>query len=227
MIGSNQIAEIAAALGDPVRVNMLLALRDEGTLTAGQLATIGNVAPSTASEHLSRLTACRLINPTREGRQRLYSIADRDLCDVLDGIETLGRRNQAADKPPPPGVMHSRLCYDHLAGRLGCALSAALFGAGHLAHCRGGVAVTANGAQWLAGFDIDTGALEAEQRCTLRLCCDWMLDDHHLGGAVAGAMLKAFRARDWLRIRRGSPLVEVTPIGAAVLRKDFGIDLGG
>ena len=61
MPSSNQIARITAALGDPVRVNMFLAMRFDGGLTASELALVGNVAPSTGSEHPAKMLEANLI----------------------------------------------------------------------------------------------------------------------------------------------------------------------
>ena len=89
MPSSNQIAQITSAMGDAVRVNMLLALRFDGGLTASELARVGNVAPSTASEHLARMVAAGLIVQQKMGRQRLYALADAEVCDILDSVTAL------------------------------------------------------------------------------------------------------------------------------------------
>jgi len=46
-------ADTAALLSDPARASILMALMGGIALPAGQLAMIANVAPQTASSHLS------------------------------------------------------------------------------------------------------------------------------------------------------------------------------
>jgi Helix-turn-helix domain len=55
MSGEADIAAVAALLADPTRATMLLTLSDGRAFTASELAKSAKVAPSTASEHLSRL----------------------------------------------------------------------------------------------------------------------------------------------------------------------------
>jgi hypothetical protein len=55
------VSSIAAAIGEPARTRMLYSLMDGHARTATELAFAAEVSPSTASVHLSRLTAENLI----------------------------------------------------------------------------------------------------------------------------------------------------------------------
>lgn len=227
MTSSNHIAQITSAMGDPVRVNMLMSLRLDGALSATELARVGNVAPSTASEHLARMMAADLIVQQKVGRQRLYSIADADICDLLDGVTAMAERRMKQTTAPihSTATLHARLCYDHLAGKLGCDVSNALFDKGYLRLGRKGPEITPDGATWLDTFGVDPATLEDGHRCPLRLCADWTEDGHHLGGSVASGMLEAFRQRDWVRTRRGDMDVSVTPLGISGFRRELGVEV--
>ena len=63
---------IAALIGDPTRTNMLLALMGGLAFPAGELAMRANVAPQTASSHLSKLLDAKLLSVEVKGRQ-LYN----------------------------------------------------------------------------------------------------------------------------------------------------------
>lgn len=228
MSTSNQIAAIAAAMGDPVRINMLLSLRHDGVLTATELAGVGNVAPSTASEHLAKLMASNLVVQQKSGRQRLYSLADGDVCDLVDGVTALAEKNRLTSGTQvslPRGFLHSRLCLDHLAGELGCMVTNALFDRGVLRHGAKGPETTAYGRLWLAEIGVNEQAQEDGLRCPLRLCHDWTQNAYHLGGGVAGALLTSFRRNDWIRTRRGDAEVLLTPKGVSALKAELGLDL--
>lgn len=228
MRATGRISEIAALIGDPVRADMLLSLRDDGEMSAGELAAVGNVAPSTASEHLARMTALGLLRLRQSGRRRFYSLADARLCDVLDSIVAISGSHTSPEtrrREMPAGHLHARLCGDHMAGRLGCGVAAALFDADYLGHSRQGIRVTPDGGRWLTGIGVDLRRVQAAPRCAVRLCPDWIEDAHHVGGAVGAALLGAFRSRDWVRTSRGDPAIRVTPVGRATLRRDLGLDL--
>src|SRR3974390_3275694 len=63
MSNAPQIAEVAALVGDPARANILCALLGGRALTATELAYAAGVTPQTASGHLGKLAAARLIVP--------------------------------------------------------------------------------------------------------------------------------------------------------------------
>lgn len=70
MLADVDVSVPAALIAEPARAAMLVALLDGRSLPAGELARAARVSPSTASEHLSRLTAGGLTTVTRSGRHR-------------------------------------------------------------------------------------------------------------------------------------------------------------
>src|SRR5580704_3894846 len=67
------VSKIAAAFGEPARARMLFCLIDGRARTSTELAIVAEVAPSTASVHLQRLTALRLVRVMPQGKHRYYS----------------------------------------------------------------------------------------------------------------------------------------------------------
>src|SRR5438094_619332 len=63
-----------ASVREPARATMLSALLDGRALTASELAYAARVAPHTATTHLAKLTAARLLSPTRDGRHRYSAL---------------------------------------------------------------------------------------------------------------------------------------------------------
>ena len=72
-----------AAIADPTRRRVLELLRDERSLTAGELAerfpTISRVA---VSKHLRVLREARLVRSRKSGRERHYTLDPRPLASV-------------------------------------------------------------------------------------------------------------------------------------------------
>ena len=63
MDGDADVAAAAALIGEPARAALLLALTEEGSLPARELAARVHIAPSTASGHLARLVEGALRAP--------------------------------------------------------------------------------------------------------------------------------------------------------------------
>ncbi len=83
MMDTPYIAEVAALIGDPARANMLLALKDDGVLSATELAHVAGVAANTASGHLARLTEAQIVTVERKGRHRYYCLAGDAVAEWL------------------------------------------------------------------------------------------------------------------------------------------------
>lgn len=68
-------ARLFAALSDPTRLRLLLALRD-GELCACQLIALVGLAPSTVSKHLALLREAGLVAARKEGRWVHYRLEE-------------------------------------------------------------------------------------------------------------------------------------------------------
>ena len=71
------LADVAALFADPTRATMCLAMLDGRAWTLTELSRLADVAPSTASAHLSRLTAGGVLAEERQGRHRYVRLAGR------------------------------------------------------------------------------------------------------------------------------------------------------
>src|SRR2546421_9840673 len=113
------LVEVAALVGDTARATMLSVLMGGRSLTAKELAYYANVARSTASVHLSKLVAARLLTVIRERRISYYRITSPLVASMLESIMIVA----AMEVPPPrqPEASHAyalrfaRGSDDHLA----------------------------------------------------------------------------------------------------------------
>lgn len=241
--GDADIAVLGSLFADPARCAVLLALDDGRALPASVLADEAGVSRSTASSHLTKLTEAGLLRVEAHGRHRYYRLAGPEVGVLLEQLVALA--------PPRPirslrdGTRAARLraartCYDHLAGRLGVEIMAALLDRGVLTGGDGrydpardtGDALsnpghdvryelTDHGRSYLRklGVEIPFG-----KRPLVRYCVDWSEQRHHLGGALGRAMLDSFLAARWIsRVPRGRA-VKVTAEGGTALGDWFGID---
>lgn len=239
------IAPVAALFADPSRARIVSALVDRRALPASVLAAEAGVSASTASEHLGRLVDGGVLRVEQSGRHRYYRLAGPDVAAAVESL--------AAIAPQPPvrslrestraaALRRARTCYDHLAGRLGVAVTAALVEADALLRTDGGTGVQRahgdrlsapvrrhpyrigpRGEAVFGGLGVDLPAVLAGRREPLRFCVDWSEQQHHLAGGLGAALLAALVEADWVRpaARRA---VELTDAGRDGLRERLGVD---
>ncbi|MGW1168875.1 ArsR/SmtB family transcription factor [Streptomyces sp. NPDC001153] len=221
------LAALAALIADETRAACLLALLDGRAWTAGELARHAGVAASTLSEHLGKLVAGGLLVEERQGRHRYVRLADARAAELVEDLAA--RLPPAAVRRPPRTLRESsagsamargRTCYDHLAGRLGIAVTDALTLRGLLRQDTG-FALTDAGVEWFrtAGIPLDVSS----RRPLARACLDWTERRPHLAGAAGAALCRHALEVGWC-VRIGSErAVKVTPSGERELSALLGI----
>jgi DNA-binding transcriptional ArsR family regulator len=222
------IAEVAAAIGDPSRTKVLRALADGGVLPASALAAEAGVSVSTISGHLTRLREAKLLTVEHDGRHRYYRLASTDVARALEELARIARPlpvRSLRDGVRTQALLRARLCYDHLAGRLGVALLAALVDGGVLANTAGSYRITPTGLDKLGAFGIDAEEF-SRRRPAIRYCVDWGENRHHLAGALGAAVVNRLFALEWLRRGRARRVVQLTETGRTGLHKTFGVPFG-
>ena len=235
------VAEIAGLIGEPSRAAVLMALIDGRALAASTLAEEAGVARSTISGHLGRLTDAGLITVEPSGRNRYYRLASAEVAEALESLARLA--------PPKPvrslrqatrahALRRARSCYDHLAGRLGVALTDALLARGDLVAQRSSSEatdpilgpgrahafhLTEPGAKHLAELGVAVAVEPHSRRPLIRYCVDWSEQRPHLGGALGAAMMQMLLEREWVTRGSGRAIL-TTPAGDAALLEQFGVD---
>lgn len=214
------VAAVAALLAEPARAAMLLALMDGRALTATELAIEGQVAPSTASSHLARLTDAGLLSLLKQGRQRYFRLTNAPVAELIEALLGFAARDghdAVPTGPADPALRHARSCYDHLAGRCGVDLWDRLHAHGLLAENDGATALTRPGAAWCQQMGIDLDALRALRRPLCRPCLDWSERRTHLAGALGAAIFERMLALSLVRRQPQGRTLQVTPKGARSL----------
>jgi DNA-binding transcriptional ArsR family regulator len=220
------LAALGALVGDRVRAAILVRLLDGAGASASELATAAAASASLTSSHLKRLLAGGLITVEPRGRRRIYRLASVEVAEMLEAMQLV-----APDVPVTTlrgantkrRLRRARLCYDHLAGVFGTAVTDALVEREAL-HSDTGVLVLGSRADdVLAGIGIDVDQLRRGSRPVLRQCTDWTERRPHVAGgrgaAVAGGMLD----RRWVVRRTGSRGLDVTVDGASAIEEWLGL----
>ena len=235
---SDQLAGVADLLADGSRAAICLALLDGRSWTVGELARHAGVAPSTASEHVARLTEGGIPAAVRQGRHRYVRLADARTAQLIEDLVAYASMaagscgRSAAVRPrslraasAADALARARTCYDHLAGRLGVRLTDAMTGAA-LIDQSSGFALTEAGLAWLqTELGVDIAAMTSARRPVARSCLDWTERRPHLGGAAGAAMCERFFARGWICRVGTARAVKVTVPGRGALHRLLGVDV--
>lgn len=246
------VSDVAGIFADGARARMIGALIDGRRLPATRLAAEAGVSAATASGHLRKMLDADIVRVEVSGRHRFYYLADRQVAAAYEALSAM--------TPLPPvtslragtrmqRLRSARTCYDHFAGRLGVAITAALIetevlvavdshadtrrrstdrlsapvGAGHFV-------LGPRATDELRSWGVDLASVEALSRPTLRFCLDWTEQQEHLAGALGAAILTAARERQWVRNGPRPRELALTDAGAqgfARLAPTIGAQLAG
>jgi DNA-binding transcriptional ArsR family regulator len=247
--GDTDVSHVAALFADQTRARVLVALADGRSLPAGVLASEAGVSAQAVSTQLSRLRRNGLIDVEQSGRHRYYRLASDHVATILEAlaviaptepVRSLRQGTEAA------ALRRARTCYDHLAGRLGCALTAALLDHGALVRTderttterRPGERLSAPvtdppyalgpaAADVVVSLGLAPEVLAAGERSRplLRFCVDWSEQRHHVGGRLGAELLKQFLAAGWVARRPRHRAVDLTELGSERLRTLVGVDV--
>jgi DNA-binding transcriptional ArsR family regulator len=226
MSGDTDLAAIGALVGDRVRAAILLCLLGGGETSASELARAASASPSLTSAHLKRLREGGLVEVSASGRQRLYRIASVEVAEMLETMQLVAPATPVTSLRGANGkrrLRRARMCYDHLAGVLGVAVTDGLV-ARQVLH-RETLALGDGAAPVLAEAGIALAGLSASSRPVVRACTDWTERRPHLAGGLGAAVATHLLDRRWVLRREGSRGLDVTVDGAAGLEDWLGIRL--
>lgn len=244
----SDIAPVAALIADPTRAAILTALLDGRPLAAGELARLAGVSAATASAHLARLLGGGLVTMTRQGRHRYYHLAGPGIAAVLEAMARISPQPQVRSlrqSRQARALAEARTCYDHLAGRAGVTLLAALLekkiitkkvlnGCAPAGEQWPGDStftaeyeVTRRGLATLAAFGIDLENLRRSRRRFAGACVDWTQRRPHLNGALGAAVLARLLELHWFERGPTRRALCLTEAGQEGLAETFGCVIAG
>ena len=221
------VPTIAAAIGEPVRARILYCLVDGHARTSTELAMVAEVSPSTASVHLNRLKAERLVKVLVQGKHRYYSLEGPNVASALESLSVLSGGSLSNFLPNTPiRLRAARTCYDHIAGAVGVSLHDRFMTLGWLSAVStgGGNAydLTQAGSKAFEALGIDIEATRTLRRRFASACLDWSERRPHIGGAIGAALLKIALSKKWVLPDLDSRALSVTSFGRREILTRFG-----
>ncbi|KQV74456.1 ArsR family transcriptional regulator [Aeromicrobium sp. Root344] len=246
--GDADVAHVAALFADRTRARVLVALADGRSLPAGVLATEAGVSAQAASAQLARLREGGLIDVEQSGRHRYYRLASDQVATILEALAVIAPTEPVRslrEGTRAAALRRARTCYDHLAGRLGCAVTTALLEREALVRTDEGTTTERRPRDHLssrvadAPYELGPAATDvlaalglphdaaspAGARPLLRFCVDWSEQRHHLGGRLGADLLTRFLAAGWVARRPRHRAVDLTELGADRLKSLIGVEI--
>jgi DNA-binding transcriptional ArsR family regulator len=227
------VSKIAAAIGEPARARMLYCLDDGRARTSTELAMLAEITPSTASVHLHRLEAQRLVKVFAQGKHRYYSLASANVAAALEALSVLAGGTRDVFLPNTPNRLRAaRTCYDHIAGTLGVALHDRIKAMGWLAAgshdsakpvADNAYSLTRSGTKAFEELGMSVEETRSLRRRFAYACVDWSERRPHIGGAVGAALLSVALKRKWVIQELDSRALAITPAGRREMRTRFGL----
>ena len=220
----NEFKQIAGLIGDPTRASIMWALLDGKAFTATELALAAATTPQNISMHLAKLVQADLLNVENQGRHRYYKYARKEVAYAIEAMANLlppASVKSPGEKENNSAIKHCRTCYDHLAGKVGVAVTDGLLKQKILVENNNQFEVSVKGEKWFAAFDIDADELKQQRRSFLRPCLDWSERRYHMAGSLAAAFLNKMIEQDWFRATKNSRAMVVTAKGQKKLYEYF------
>ena len=235
MNAEEQFSQLASLIGEPARAKMLWHLLDGRAFTATELALMAEVSPQSASMHLNKLTQAEFLTVEHQGRHRYYKFASREVAYAIEAIANLlppGKTESPENFLHNGHIKYCRSCYDHLAGKIGVAITDQLV-KNHLItpedkqgnSTAAGYNITPAGLQWFFRLEIDIDELKPQRRVFTRQCLDWSERRPHIAGSLGAALLDKMLKEDWIRKIKNSRALLVTGKGEKMLAELLGLGL--
>ena len=222
----DQFIKTASLIGDPTRASILWTLLDGRAFTATELAVSANTSPQNISMHLGKLLDADLLCVEKQGRHKYYRFSNKEVAYALEAMASLVPKpkvsveNKAENYPP---IKFCRTCYDHLAGKIGVALTDSLLEQKIIVEKNNAFEISFEGEKWFSNFGINLEEAQKQKRIFLKPCLDWSERRNHIAGSVGALLLNKMISEDWLRKTKNSRAIIVTAKGEKELLRHFKI----
>lgn len=226
MKSNPNIMEIAYLIGDSSRIAMLISLLGGKALPASELASSARISPQTASSHLAKMVQGGLLLHESYGRHKYFRLASSEVAHALEALLIIS--------PPKPvqslresgqsiALKYARTCYDHLAGKIGVALTDKLLEFQLIEESESDFILTEVGKKRLIAFGVEVEGTTKRRRHFARQCLDWSERRYHLAGSLGASLTSRLFELKWIENMPDSRALHVTDAGLKGLSEEFGV----
>jgi len=221
-----ELERVAALIGDPSRVKILWALLDGRAYTATELSIFADLSRPNISMHLSKLTDAGILKVSCQGRHRYYGYSRMEVAYAIEAMGALVpapelKKNVTLRKDP---ISYCRSCYDHLAGKVGVAITDQLIKKDYLKPFPDRFEITPAGIIFFERIGIDTRLFNTQKRTIAKPCLDWTERRFHLAGSLGSSLLQKLLKEDLMRRTENSRALQITFKGKKELFEQLGLE---
>ncbi|MCH5138502.1 helix-turn-helix transcriptional regulator, partial [Clostridiaceae bacterium UIB06] len=209
------INDIASLIAEPSRCIMLMSLLG-GQRTAGELAKTAGIKPQTATFHLSKMVSAGIIEKYAYGRYRYFKLFNEDIAKLLELLMKLSKSpkisslNQSIHSQ---ALRNARLCYDHIAGKLGVKLTEALLKSNYIELENDIFYITELGYKKFIELGIIKNRLKDIKSLNGAKCYDWSEKEYHIAGKLGYIIATGLIELCWIKKSLISRELEITEVG--------------
>lgn len=224
MFNKNLLNQLAIALGNQRRLEMLVLMMEGRYFTAKELAYGTGLLPSAATAHLKALVDSGLVKTFKQGKFKYFTLSSSEVASVVESVMYLASSKGIRRKLPENEICHARFCFNHLAGNLGVLIYQKLLELHYIQtedHSKT-IHLTSNGADWLHYHNLLPAGPESIPEKAAIQCMDWTERVPHLGGFLGNILADRFVKSEWIIKKKNSRAVFVTKDGKTNLNRIFG-----
>jgi DNA-binding transcriptional ArsR family regulator len=224
----DQFKKIASLIGEPVRATIMWTLLDGKALTATELAIVAGTTPQNLSMHITKLVQADLLSVESQGRHRYYKFSRKDVAYAIEAMANLIPPGSATTIPGNDNnsaIRNCRTCYDHLAGKVGVAITDSLLHEHMIIENGKTFALTTKGETFFSAMGMKIDEIQKKRRSFLRPCLDWSERRYHIAGALAAALLDHMISSDWIRRQKNSRAITITSKGQSGFYRYFKLNI--
>jgi DNA-binding transcriptional ArsR family regulator/predicted transcriptional regulator len=219
---------ISGLICEPTRARLLWNLLDGRAYTASELAIVGDISSTAASNHLAKLLDADIIKVELQGRHRYYSFAKPEVAYVVESLASLANTQPGKSikkQIEPEGMRFCRTCYDHLAGYVAVKMADTMESKGIIQKADGAYLVTPKGWKWFTEIGIQKNNFQNSRRPLTRQCLDWTERRPHLAGQLGAVLLEEMLKRKWFKKVQFSRELIITSKGRQEMKDWLALEL--
>ncbi|MEJ3741424.1 helix-turn-helix domain-containing protein [Bacillus tropicus] len=222
------ISKVDLLLCSDSRVHILAYLLDGKAYPASELAHVAKIKPKTATYHLSKMKEEGILSIEKHGKHSYYRLFNSEISKILESLLIISPQEKI--KPLRQSSQSSELrcartCYNHLAGKLGVAITNSLLDKGYLIKNDLYFHITKTGQEFFKELGIDLNEFKQKRSILAKACLDWTEREHHLAGSLGNALLEKLLELNWIQRVSKSRAIKVNPDGRKELEQIFSINI--
>lgn len=147
------VAAIVEIFSNSARVKMVDMLMDGRAHTVNELALAAKITPQTATYHLQKMVGLNWLKLEKYGRFHYYTLIRSDVATLFETLSPVAPEKKVASLNKSlkyKKLYYCRTCYDHVAGRIGVAITDKLIENGAIALESANFNVTQSGRTFLS-----------------------------------------------------------------------------